>query len=178
MSTDGQCTDNINTNVQQIGRLRLRVSVQVVVASSNFTCDGRLNRIMASMVQESLKNDTFLFQVWRPSFPGSNLYNRVGQVALRESDVIQVNVSSNTSYWLVNMSLTGDERIEFQSGDAMGYYYPPRPTYRIHNNPNPSGYRRTYSIDNDTDADEMFDISGTDVVTHNRQPLLSVNYGK
>ena len=24
------------------------------------------------------------------------------------------------------MSLTGDERIEFQSGDAMGYYHPPR----------------------------------------------------
>ena len=176
MSTDGQCADNINTNVQQSGRVRLRRSVQVVVPRDSFTCDGRLNHIMASMLQHPDRNGSFLFQVWRPSFLDSDLYNRVGQIALRESDVTYFNLT-NTSYHLVNMSLTGDERIEFQSGDVMGYYHPQYPRYRVYNNPVENNYV-TYGLDNDTGPTETFDINGNNVTEHDRQPLFSVNYGE
>ena len=185
--TDGQCADNINTNVQRMGSLRLRRRVQVVVPQDNFTCNGRLTRIMASMLQEPERNDSFLFQVWRPSFLGSTLYNRVGQIALRESDVTEfivnittntVNITTNTSYYLVNMSLTGGERIEFQSGDVMGYYHPLSPRYRVYNDPEANNYV-TYGLDNDTGPTETFNISDSSVSQHNnRQPLFAVNFGE
>ena len=177
--TDGQCADNINTNVQRIGSLRLRRSVQVVVPQDNFTCNGRLTRIMASMLQHPERNDSFLFQVWRPSFLGSTLYNRVGQIALRESDVTEfiVNITTNTSYYLVNMSLTGGERIEFQSGDVMGYYHPLSPRYRVYNDPEANNYV-TYGLDNDTGPTETFNISDSSVTQHNRQPLFAVNFSE
>ena len=148
------------------------------MTSANFTCDGRLNRIMASMLQQSGNSGTFLFQVWHSSFPGSDIYNRVGQIALRESDITEVNVGINMTYWLLNMSLTGDERIEFQAGDIIGYYHSVNPRYRVHNNPNPANYRQTYSINNETGPTETFDLNDTDIIPHNRQPLFSVNYGK
>ena len=146
------------------------------MTSANFTCDGRLNRIMASMLQESDNNGTFLFQVWRPSFPGSNIYNRVGQIALRESNITEVNVDIDMIYWLLNMSLTGDERIEFEAGDAIGYYHSPNPRYRVHNNPNPPSHRQTYTSDDVTGPTEIFNLNIAGII--NRQPLFSMDYGK
>ena len=174
----GQCTDNINTNIQQAGGNRLRSDIQVVVTSANFTCDGRLNRVMASMLQQSQNNGTFLFQIWRPLFPGSVIYNRVGQFALRESDITEMDdVDINETYWLLNMSLTGDERIEFEAGDAVGYYHPVNPRYRVHNNAHPPSYRRTNTLDNNvTGPAEIFNRNFSGII--NRQPLFSVNYGK
>ena len=171
------CADNINTNVQQRGQSRLRVSVQVIIPQSNFTCDGRLNRIMASMVQDLQRTLLFLFQVWRPSSPDSVVYNKVGEITLREDDVTEVTTDNMTRYWLVNMSLSSDQRIEFQSGDLMGYYHTRNPRYRVHNNPDPNDYQ-SYSIDNNTGPAETFNISHPDVSVINRQPLFNIQYGK
>ena len=169
-----QCADNINTNVQQKGFNRIRTGVQVVVINSNFTCDGRLNRIMASMLMESGSNE-FLFQVWRPSLTDSNIYNRVGQIALRESDVTQVN-NSGTTYWLANMSLIAHEGIEFQAGDAMGYYHPTNPSYRVYNNPGVNTHM-SHTLNSELGPTDTFNRSNV-TSNLNRQPLLSVDYGK
>ena len=170
-----QCADNINTNVQQQGVRRIRSNAQVVVTTANFTCNGRLNRIMASMLMESGSNE-FLFQVWRPSFTDSNIYTRVGQIVLRESDVTEVNVDSNTTYWLLNMSLTADEGIEFHAGDAMGYYHPANSNYRVYNNPGVSTHV-SLTLNSEVGPTDTFNRSN---VTNSieRQPLFSVAYGK
>ena len=169
-----QCADNINTNVQQRGVNRIRRNAQVVVTTANFTCDGRLNRIMASMLMESGSNE-FLFQVWRPSFTDSNIYTRVGQIALRESDVTLVN-NSGIAYWLVNMSLTADEGIEFHAGDAMGYYHPSNPSYRLHNNP---GVRTHVSLTLNSEVGPTDTFNRSNVTSSiERQPLFNVAYGK
>lgn len=133
---------------------------------------------MASMLQQSQNNNTFLFQIWRPSSSDSNIYNRIGQFALTESDITEVNVDINTTYWLLNMSLIGDERIEFEAGDAVGYYHPQNPRYRVHNNPDPPNYRRTNTLNSSISSGpaDIFDLSISGII--NRQPLLSVNYGK
>lgn len=146
------------------------------MTSANFTCGGRLNRVMASMLQQSQNNGEFLFQIWRPSSPGSDIYNRVGQFALRESDVTEVSVDNGTTYWLLNMSLTGDERVEFEAGDAVGYYHPENPRYRVHNNPDPPSYRQTNTLTNVSGPSEVFYRNISGII--NRQPLFSVNYGK
>ena len=46
-----------------------------------------------------------------------------------ESAVIQVGNDSN-AYWLLNTSLSDDDRIEFIAGDVIGYYQPPDISYQ------------------------------------------------
>ena len=59
------------------------------------------------------------FQVWRPSSTNSLLYTSVGEVQLQESQVSQC---TDDIYCIANIVLTGLDRIEFQSGDVVGWY--------------------------------------------------------
>ena len=54
------------------------------------------------------------------------LYTSVGEVQLQESQVSQC---TNDIYCIANIVLTGLDRIEFQSGDVVGWYTTPKARY-------------------------------------------------
>jgi len=68
------------------------------------------------------------FQVWRPLSSGSTIYNKRGEIQL-QSDNQVTEVSGDTL--VANISLSGNDRIEFQSGDVVGYYHPPQSHYQV-----------------------------------------------
>ena len=61
-------------------------------------------------------------QIWRPIVQNSTIYDKVGTVCTLTADDIINTTTNELSYHLANMSCTGDNRTEFQSGDVIGYY--------------------------------------------------------
>ena len=58
------------------------------------------------------------FEVWHPTSPNSNNYNRIGDVHLPAGDLVLVGIGRN--YYSDNVSLSSNNQIEFQSGDVIG----------------------------------------------------------
>ena len=109
------------------------------------------------------------FQVWRPASVGSTIYNKIGDVQLQSDD----QVTGSDDYQTANITLTGNNTIEVQSGDVVGYYHPPDARYRV----------RTIQ----TDGYMLYQFSGSyDSVDLNnninnndrRQPLIQFTIGK
>ena len=63
------------------------------------------------------------FQVWRPSSVDSPIYNKVDEVNMSLTD----QVTNNILY----IKLTGNNAIEFQPGDVIGYYHPSNSHYLV-----------------------------------------------
>ena len=120
-----ECTDSVNVQQDgdnQIGRDRL-----AIIPRLNFTCNGRITSITARVSLVNRRSDYPRFQVWRPSSVGSTMYNKIGEVQLQSDD--QVTGSGN--YRTANIILTGNDTIEVQSGDVVGYYNPPNIRYHV-----------------------------------------------
>ena len=62
------------------------------------------------------------FQVWRPISPGSSTYSKIGQVQFEVNE---------TRVDIPRMLLTGNDQIEFQSGDVIGCYQPLNTHFRV-----------------------------------------------
>ena len=122
------CIDRVK--IQQDGDRQLSRNRIGIVPFLNFTCNGTISRIMARVFRnnETDRNDYPYFQVWRPSSNNSLIYTNIGEVQLQESQVSQCN---SNRYCNVNIVLTGNDTIEFLSGDVVGYYHPSLPRYRI-----------------------------------------------
>ena len=74
------------------------------------------------------------------------------------------------------MSCTGNERIEFQSGDVIGYYHASEVQYRLWST-DTTGYT-AYQYDSNSPLDTV-NINDNNVdVIDNRQPLIQVMFGK
>ena len=69
-----------------------------------------------------------LFQVWRPWPPStsSTTYIKIGEVQLSDDEV-----TGSGNYQTANIILTGNDTIEVQSGDVVGYYHPHDARYRV-----------------------------------------------
>ena len=92
--------------------------------------------------------------------------------------VIHINAMEN--YYFSNVSFTGNDRIEFQSGDVIGYWQRPTPCYTLWSI-STGGYT-SYSVnssyifssdDNTVDIDDNSSVTAT----MDRQPLIQVIYG-
>ena len=119
------CTDSVD--IQQngdniIGRDRLSI-----IPRLHFTCNGRITSIRARVRFDNSTNDYLSFQVCRPSSVGSTMYNKIGEVQLQSDD--QLTGSGN--FQTANITLTGNNTIEVQSGDVVGYYHPPDARYQV-----------------------------------------------
>ena len=68
------------------------------------------------------------FQVWRQITNNLLIFTNIGEVQLQESQVSQCN---NNDYCNINIVLTGNDTIEFQSGDVVGFYHPSDIRYRV-----------------------------------------------
>ena len=118
------CTDSIDVRQDgndQIGRDRL-----AIIPHLNFTCNGRITSISARVRFENARSNYPFFQVWRPSSTSSTTYNKIGEVQLSDDQV-----TGSGDYQTANIILTGNNTIEVQSGDVVGYYHPPQSRYRV-----------------------------------------------
>ena len=165
------CTDSVD--IQQDGNNSVGANMLAIIPRLNFTCNnGRITSIRARVVMGNNLNRMGYpsFQVWRLSSTNATLYNRIGEVQLQSND--QVTTGSN-GFLEANITLTGTNTIEFQSGDVVGYYHPPNARYRV----------RTIRTDgymlyrfNESSAPTSVNLTNHDFV-NNRQPLIQFNIG-
>ena len=117
--------------VQQIGAERASQERQIIVPRASFTCNGRITGITASMDRNNGGvNDPYV-EVWHPTTPGSDVFDKVGEAQLVESEVVEEVDNNNKTYWLINITLNDDDRIEFEAGDVIGFYHPPDSRYGV-----------------------------------------------
>ena len=162
------CTDYVD--VHQDGRNQIGRSRLAIIPRLTFTCDGRIIGIRARVLFDNGRNDYPFFQVWRPSSDGSTIYNKIGEVQLQSDD----QVTGSGDYRTVNIILTGNNTIEFQSGDVVGYYHPPDARYRV-TTIRTSGYR-LYQFDGSPALTSVNRDNGDR--DNNRQPLIQFTIGK
>ena len=164
---DGQlCTDRVD--VQQLGFF-LSPNRQAIIPRLNFTCNGRITSIRARVFMPPFGGNSFpSFHVWRLASVDSRVYNRIGEAQLQSDDQVITGVSNLQE---TNITLTGTNRIEFQSGDVVGFYQPPNASYRV--------------ISRETDGYQLYRFVGSsDLVTlvgegvNNRQPLIQFIVGE
>jgi len=161
---DGQsCFDMVDVNQQ--GSDLTNTDQQVLVPNSDFSCNGRITRYMVSLNQDDDEEGDYpRIQVWRPTT--GQQYTRINQYTIQRSDIRGMG-----NYYLADKQFTGSNRIEFQSGDIIGYYRPEEPHYSVWSIQT-SGYisysrsetSNSFSLDNANEDD-------------NRQPLIQVILG-
>ena len=161
--------------VQQRGGIDVPERFQVIVPRANFTCSGRITGITASMNRVASGITDPYLQVWHPPTPGIDVFDKVGEVQLVESEVVEEVGNNNDTYWLVNITVNDDDRIEFEAGDVIGYYHPPDTRYRVWSITT-AGYIAFGSrLDNSSNA---INIDTQEVSSNNRQPLIQFVIGK
>ena len=122
------CIDVVD-NVQQTPDSQLIANRTVIVPRLNFTCNGRITNIRVRIDTpteipnyDNTGTNLPYIQVWRQS-PTSQLnYSLVNQVQIQSRHL-------NTQSTQANIPLTGNSRIQFLSGDVIGFYNPPDSGY-------------------------------------------------
>ena len=110
------------------------------------------------------------FQVWRPLSTSSLVYHKVGEVQLKSDK--QVTTKRNNKS-LAHINLTGNDTIEFQSGDAIGYYHPKQSRYRV-TDIKTDGYM-LYQFNGS--SRNLVNISEANKIFNSRQPLIQFTVG-
>ena len=160
--------------VQQRGNQNLAEQLQIIVPRANFTCNGRITDITVSMDRIAAGvNDPYL-EVWHPPTPGIGVFDKVGEVQLVESKVAEEVDNDNSTYWLVNITLNDDDRIEFEAGDVIGYYHPPDTRYRVWTIIT-AGYR-LYANDVAV-ASSIINLNTQRTIINDVQPLIQLTIG-
>ena len=161
------CTDHVD--VQQDGVYNTNNNRLAIIPNFNFTCNGTITSIRAKVVFNSSRNNYPFFQVWRRTSVNSTVYNKIGEVRLQSDDQV---IRGSGNYSEANITLTGNNTIEVQSGDVVGYYHPPQSRYRVRTieNSRYMQYRFIGSI-------KSVDINNNTGVSR-RQPLIQFTIGK
>ena len=144
----------------------------MIVEGTEFSCNGRITGYLISLERVSGSGGYPIVQVWHPTSSNSTEYTRVDTgCPLTESDISRMR--NGDEYYLGIVSCTGDNRIEFQSGDIIGHHHANKVRYRLWNI-EATGYTSYVGDQNNQPND--FNTSGIDGT--NRQPLIQVLYGK
>ena len=120
-----ECTDSVD--VEQSGDEAINSDTLAIIPRLNFTCNGRITSIRARVRYTDEKSSYPHFQVWRAESLGSTMYNRIDEVQLQSDD----QVTGSNIFQTANIILTGNNTIEVQSGDVVGYYRPRNARYRV-----------------------------------------------
>ena len=146
----------------------------MIVPSSNFSCNGRVTGYLISLNSTNISGGYPSVQVWHPI--SSTEYTRVDtKCALTENDISMMRDGNGHDFYLGNVSCTGNNRIEFQSGDVIGYHQGSPVRYRLWTFMY-MGYRAYYHFTNS--SLNTFIISN-DVPTYNDMiPMIELMYGK
>jgi len=168
-STGGQTCINVVDDVQQIGSDQISDNRIVIVPHLNFTCNGRITNIRIRITSDGSGNNFPYIQIWRQSrAPSSQLYNLVDEVQIHSSYHTQL------TYLEANIPLTGNNTIQFQSGDVIGFYNPSDSRYVIRTITTP-GY--VFYVFEGSTATSL-DLSNADITPMGRQPLIQFTLGE
>jgi len=102
-----------------------------IIPRANFICNGKITSIEASMEKIDFNGTDPYIEIWHPTTPEGDVFDKVGGVQLMKSEVVEEVDNNNNTYWLVNITLNGDDRIAFEAGDVIGYYQPPSTRYKV-----------------------------------------------
>ena len=168
---DGQnCFDTVDVKQSRDQLQAALPDVQVIVPRSHFSCNGRVTGYLISL--ESANNSSGGYpsvQVWHPT--SSTAYTRVNtECALTGNNISMMRDGPGHVYYLGNVSCTGNNRIEFQSGDVIGYHQGSAQLWSIESNEYTSYYHNTSS--------PLNTFTTNNASQSNRQPLIQVIYGK
>jgi len=117
-----------NVNIYQEGDDQLGVDRQVIIPYVNCSnSDGRIKNIIASLSLNDNGSEYPSFQVWRPMSSDPSVYERIGdEIVLEDSEVRRMD-----GYWLAEIVVSDNEKMEFKSGDVIGCYHPPYVRYQV-----------------------------------------------
>ena len=161
----------------QSGNVDSRDGRQVIIPRSSFSCNGRITGYLISLDQKNGNNveGAPTVQVWHPASPTE--YTRVNsECPVTDNDISMMTGTGGNEYYLGAVSCTGNNRIEFQSGDVIGYHQGDSVRYRLWS-VNNNGYT-AYYYNNVPNPLNTFNINDADDTGNNRQPLIQVMYGK
>ena len=161
------CTDSVD--VQQDGDNVMGRDRLAIIPRLNFTCNGRITSIRARVRFFNNRNDSLFLQVWRPSSVGSTMYNKIGEVQLQSDDQL----TGSGHFRTANITLTGNNSIQVQSGDVVGYYHPPDARYQVRTIQT-NGYILYRFIGSCTSVD----LNNSFKSNNYRQPLIQFTIGK
>ena len=163
------CTDSVD--IQQNGDDRINRNRLAIIPRLNFTCNGRITSIRARVEFDDNTNriEYPFFQIWRLSSTDPLVYNKTGEVELQNN---QVSLDSE-DFGIATINLTGNNTIEVQLGDVVGYYHPPEARYRVRTILT-NGYL-LYQFDG---SHESVDFTNKRDCRDERQPLIQFIVGK
>ena len=165
---DGQrCVDIVNVDQQgtDLFSTGILFGNQVIVPMTAFSCNGIITGYLISLQFDSSRSGNPTIQVFRPT--SSSSYSEVHEYTLQDSDITDMG-----DYHLANVSFTGSDRVEVQSGDIIGYHIRSTPRYNIWNIQT-IGYTSyaTFAFN----PSNSFTISNSG--TASKQPLIQVIFG-
>ena len=164
-----ECTDSVD--VQQIGNNVLRHGRLAIFPRLNFTCNGRITSITAGVWFDDVdyRNSYPYFQVWRAESVKSTIYNKISEVQLQLDD----QETGSGDYQATNTILTGNNTMEVQSGDVVGFYHPADTDYRVMTIKTDG-----YILYQFTGSHESVNLNIADDSDNKRQPLIQFTIGK
>lgn len=166
---DGQnCINNLNISIP--GDYYILEGGQIIMPNLTFSCNGRITGVTASMYATRRVGTLPVFQVWHPQSTGSNVYSKVGQVQFEGPEGANI-----TRVHISNVSLTGSDRIEFQSGDVIGCYRPFISRYTVGAN---YATHISYFTSSSSLAATTINVSSVNYFETILQPLINVMIGK
>ena len=161
-----ECTDSVD--VEQSGDEAINSDTLAIIPRLNFTCNGRITSITARVRYTDEKSSYPRFQVWRAGSFGSRMYNRIDEVQLQSDD----QVTGSNIFQTANIILTGNNTIEVQSGDVVGYYRPRNARYRVR-----TIETNGYILYKFSGLPESVDLNNNTGNGNNRQPLIQFTIG-
>ena len=108
--------------------------------------------------------------MWRLLSTSSLVYHKVGEVQLKSDKQVTTNRNNKS---LAHISLTGNDTIEFQSEDVIGYYHPNQSRYRV-TDIRTDGYM-LYQFNGS--PHNSVNISEANRTFNSRQPLIQFTVG-
>ena len=165
------CIDVVD-NVQQTPNSQIIANRTVIVPRLNFTCNGRITKIRVRIDSateipnyDNTGTNFPYIQVWRQS-PTSQLnYSLVDKVQI-QSDHLNTHLEAI-------IPLTGNNRIQFLSGDVIGFYNPPDSGYVTRDIGTP-GYVLYVFVGSNASS---FNLS-TGIMLDRKQPLIQFTLGE
>lgn len=143
----------------------------MIVPQTYFFCNGRIRGFIISLNLDDESDVEYpSIQVWRNV--NSSLYILIGQYQLQESDI-----SRKQNYYLANVTLNGNNRIEFQLKDVIGYYHPSESRYQVWSIENTRGYD-IYRISTESPLSLLNTRRISISANQDERPLIQTVYGK
>ena len=164
------CTDSVDVQ-QDGGNTTTNFNELAIIPYFNFTCNGTITSIRTKLFSIVGGNDYPFFQVWRAESIGSTVYSKIGEIQLQSDDQL---ARIDNSHWEANITLTGNNTIEVQPGDVVGYYHPPGSRYLVMDISN-SGYSVYVFKENITR--NSVKLSESDKIFNHTQPLVQFIIG-